>query len=340
MFFSVIIPTYNPRKYLNKLLTSIEKNDCKNEIEVIIADDLSTEDFADIITSHQRNLTINTCANLKHFGAPVGGRQNGAQIATGKWICFADQDDWFTDGAFDAVKKYIEENDVHNYLITNFYQQSLDSDEVTETIKAHNWTHGKFYESSFWQKFNIAYQNIHYCEDINLSVTVSCICAENNIEPTYFDYFTYVWSQHPDSLSNANQVSDYFFKSFPDYIKGTLGNYIERYKHCHRTVDVDNYYKLNIVSMFIYLYFYYQGIKWEPNECPKIPKKYYSLAYKYFKQFKKITRWNTKKFLSKINSDYIGEYRNVQSTTFNQIPYVESESFRTFIKLLPLRSII
>ena len=47
MFFSVIIPTYNPKKYLNNILESITKSDCMDDIEVIISDDCSTEDFSD-----------------------------------------------------------------------------------------------------------------------------------------------------------------------------------------------------------------------------------------------------------------------------------------------------
>ena len=48
-FFSVIIPTYNPKEFLPRLLESIKHNDCLDKIEVIISDDCSTEPFDDVL---------------------------------------------------------------------------------------------------------------------------------------------------------------------------------------------------------------------------------------------------------------------------------------------------
>jgi glycosyltransferase involved in cell wall biosynthesis len=49
MFFSIIVPTYNPRKFLPKLLDSIATNKILDDIEIILSDDLSTEPFDDIV---------------------------------------------------------------------------------------------------------------------------------------------------------------------------------------------------------------------------------------------------------------------------------------------------
>ena len=50
MFFSIIIPTYNPNTCLTKLLESIDSNYCIDDIEIIISDDCSTESFDDLLT--------------------------------------------------------------------------------------------------------------------------------------------------------------------------------------------------------------------------------------------------------------------------------------------------
>lgn len=42
-FFSVIIPCYNSRKTIGRLLKSIVDQNMSNEIQVILADDHSTE---------------------------------------------------------------------------------------------------------------------------------------------------------------------------------------------------------------------------------------------------------------------------------------------------------
>jgi len=60
--FSIIIPTYNPNKYLPILLNSINMNNCLNEIEVIIVDDLSTESFDEIIKQYNK-ITIRKYSN-------------------------------------------------------------------------------------------------------------------------------------------------------------------------------------------------------------------------------------------------------------------------------------
>ena len=89
MFFSVIIPTYNPDDKIVVLLNSIIANQCKDEIEVILADDCSTIDLNNIIEIYPE-LNIKIIVNQKHAGFPRMGRQNGLDAAQGEWITFAD----------------------------------------------------------------------------------------------------------------------------------------------------------------------------------------------------------------------------------------------------------
>ena len=89
MFFSIIIPTYNPKKYLNKLLNSIIKNNCLNEIEIIIVDDQSEEDFSDILLQYPK-CHFKVIKNDHHYGFSRVGRQTGSEHAQGKWMVFAD----------------------------------------------------------------------------------------------------------------------------------------------------------------------------------------------------------------------------------------------------------
>lgn len=45
-FWTVCIPCYNPDDRLDNLLQSIVNQNCSDDIEVIIIDDCSTEDFS------------------------------------------------------------------------------------------------------------------------------------------------------------------------------------------------------------------------------------------------------------------------------------------------------
>ena len=341
MFFNIIIPTYNSGKYLHRALNSILTNDCLNDIEVIIADDLSTENFDYILEEFSDKIAIKTIKNPIHYGGPYGGREFGAQVATAEWICFMDHDDEWLPHAFDNVKNYILTNNIHNYLVTNFITYNDETQQSEEVIFRLNWTHGKFYEKNFLVEQNIHYSSdVRFCEDINLSVQMVCILHNLNLEVAYYSEFTYVWHHHPDSLSQINGISDYFFKSFPDYIDVTLKVYLDKIKDNH---NKDNeFYKVNTASMMYYLYFYYQGLKYKLNKCPKIPKLYYKKIWENFKKMKKEFGWTVKSFLelTKYDLDYKSEYNSAREMATGQVPFFETETFDHFMKMLYIRSII
>lgn len=102
ILFSVIIPHYNSVAQLNRLIESIPIND---SIQLIVIDDKSTEDTAET----EQNVILRGGLFL-HNTTPVKGagtcRNLGLEQAVGKWLVFADADDYFLDGAFDTLKKY------------------------------------------------------------------------------------------------------------------------------------------------------------------------------------------------------------------------------------------
>lgn len=91
-FFSVVIPVYNKAKYLEKTLKSVLVQ-VFNDYELIIIDDGSTDESAEIIKSfdndkmkifYQENTGVSAARNL------------GIDKSTGKYIAFLDADDlWF-----------------------------------------------------------------------------------------------------------------------------------------------------------------------------------------------------------------------------------------------------
>lgn len=339
MFFSVIIPTYNSRATIGRALDSFLENDCLDDIEIIIADDVSTEPFDDIVETYKDRLNIRKIVNEIHYGAPYGGREFGAQAAQGEWLCFMDHDDEWLPHAFDEVKNIILADDIHNYLITDFYTYNDHTGEWIVVSENRNWTHGKFYEHKFWIEQNIHYADTRSCEDINLSVQMACLMDRLNLETHLTPgLFTYIWHQNINSLSQASGIGEYFFKSFPDYIDGTLKVYLDDYLKTDES-HMD-FYKINTLSMICFLYYYYQGMKYKPNDCPKIPKLYYKKIYENFKRMKKYFHWTTKSFLQDVQTVYLNELDNARNTAKNQIPFFETETFNHFVRMLPIRSII
>lgn len=99
---SIIIPHFGVPDKLFRLLDSIKEN---NKTEIIVIDDnSSTEVFKDIKSKYPNIILIK---NTRGKGAG-GARNCGLEIAKGKFILFADSDDFFVEGYFSKIEKYLE----------------------------------------------------------------------------------------------------------------------------------------------------------------------------------------------------------------------------------------
>lgn len=94
---SIVIPTYNRFSFLQNAIQSVKNQTYKN-IEIIVVNDNSTQqeyythDWKDVKIVH---LPVNSS---KLFGYPSAGfvRNQGANIASGSYIAYCDDDDiWF-----------------------------------------------------------------------------------------------------------------------------------------------------------------------------------------------------------------------------------------------------
>ena len=321
--FSIIIPTYNPNKYLPILLNSINMNNCLNEIEVIIVDDLSTESFDEIIKQYNK-ITIRKYSNEQHAGYPRDGRQKGRELASGKWICFADQDDYYIEHAFDKVKEYIENNNVHNYISTPFLE-IYQNGEMIIRKPTKGWTHGKFYEKEFLDHYNINYDNINYNEDINLSTKIGCIITINDISSSVMEDPVYVWARQTDSLSDKK----YFINALSDYIKATLKviiYYLQQSKDNQDKFDILTY---QFISTLLNIYFYMQSTCFITNTQQLIDG--VNTLRPIYNKFKEITNLTTDKLINAIYGDYAWIYNEARSNCLEQNIFIERITFADWI---------
>ena len=101
---SIIIPAYNVSKYIDKCLNSIQRQTYGN-IEIIIVDDMSTDNTAALIKAEQeQDNRIHLIQLEKNSGAAVA-RQKGIEVSTGELITFVDADDWYCNN--NALKKIV-----------------------------------------------------------------------------------------------------------------------------------------------------------------------------------------------------------------------------------------
>jgi glycosyltransferase involved in cell wall biosynthesis len=113
-FISVIIPTYNRGNQLKICLEKLCQQTFKN-FEVIVCDDGSTDDTAQIVAEFKAKLDLQYIKD-ENFGGPARPRNNGLKIAKGEVIAFLDSDDWWYANKLEESIKYIEDYDViyHN----------------------------------------------------------------------------------------------------------------------------------------------------------------------------------------------------------------------------------
>ena len=94
-FISIIIPTYNSSKYIDRTLGSLKKQIYKY-FEVIIIDNNSSDNTKKIISNYNSSLDIKII-NINNFGIIAKSRNLGINSSKGSIISFLDSDDYWID---------------------------------------------------------------------------------------------------------------------------------------------------------------------------------------------------------------------------------------------------
>ncbi len=201
--FSVIIPHFNSFNLLGKLIESIPN---RREIEVIVVDDNSdNSDIKVFKKNYKRRENIKWLKNLYPKGAG-GARNTGIENSKGKWILFADSDDFFLKGSFKIFEKYKNEEvdiiffncksiflDSQKEADRHIYYRKLVLDYLANSNKKNEkklryefvvpWA--KMISKQFINKYNLRFSNILVANDRMLSVQsgfyATSILASNEI---------------------------------------------------------------------------------------------------------------------------------------------------------------
>lgn len=270
-FFSIIIPCYNSKKTISRLLSSIASQGMSDEIEVILSDDHSTESYDNEVEPFYNQLCIKRITT-DYNCCPGNTREKGASIATGKWLVFADHDDMFLPRAFKTVKKQIELKKEEYVAYCNIYRcrnsTSSRFDESMVEIEMHNFTellHGKFFnKENLWDKYDIHFKKDMFThEDTYVITCIKCVLKHLDREPFHIDIFDYVWFNNSKSLSNSTGLMNFLEEHFHYFIEATSDVYREY--HAKGLVD-DSFTLYNLVRMFLNEYFYMQKFLFQKPE--------------------------------------------------------------------------
>lgn len=120
---SIIMPSYNTAKYIEKSINSI-LNQTYDNWELIIVDDCSTDDSDKIISNFLNDKRIKYFKNSKNSGAAVS-RNKALREAKGKWIAFLDSDDlWAEEKLYKQLKFMIDNK--YDFSYTNYFEINED----------------------------------------------------------------------------------------------------------------------------------------------------------------------------------------------------------------------
>ncbi len=107
---SVVVPVYNTGAYLEATLDSVVNQTLK-KIEIIVVNDGSTDNSAEIINHFQENDSRIVVINQENAGLSMA-RNAGINKATGEYIYFMDSDDLLDQEALMSCHRFAVDNDL------------------------------------------------------------------------------------------------------------------------------------------------------------------------------------------------------------------------------------
>ena len=132
--FSVILPVYNMEHFLQKCLDSIVNQTLK-DFEIICVNDGSTDRSPDILREYADKDSRFVIIEQENQGQGAA-RNNALSIAKGKYIVFADPDDWIEPNALEEIYNAFQAVDTE-VVEFNYYYHSLSGEIKPVNLAEH-----------------------------------------------------------------------------------------------------------------------------------------------------------------------------------------------------------
>lgn len=243
--YSIIIPHYNIPELLVRCLNTIP---VREDIQVIVVDDCSPD--AD---TYQERFPEFSRPYLEWYSTPQGGsagraRNVGLEHAKGKWVLFADSDDFFTEKLESIFEKY----EFSTYDIIHFKADSVDTTTYVQSnrhidrnngIEAYNDGRFAAKEAALWfqviwaqmisrryiEENNIRFEEISFAEDVMFVARLNCLT---------------------DNIHISNEVL---------YVVTTRDEGL----HKSAQKDIDHYITYQQICLHYYRYILNHGVNWQ-----------------------------------------------------------------------------
>lgn len=207
--YSFIIPHKNCPDLLQRCVDSIPERD---DVQVIVVDDNSDEGKKPSL-KERKNLQVILLDASQSKGAGRA-RNVGLKQAEGKWLLFADADDYYCDNFIDIIDRYSNsDNDVVYFdhiaidakgLFTNTRVKDIDLDKIRYTFKA-PWN--KLVRKDLIDNHHIWFEEVVNGNDMFFSYQVGYYAKKI----TYESATLYRYNSTQGSMTNRKKNSDEYY---------------------------------------------------------------------------------------------------------------------------------
>lgn len=138
---SVIIPSYNSGRYIDKTIESV-LNQTYSNFEIIIIDDNSTDETPQILRYLEGSNSKVKCYFLKENMGSARARNYGIENSKGRYIAFLDSDDLWVNNKLEKQINFMNNSQERNGFSYTAYQRIDESNNLINSIKVpKNITH-------------------------------------------------------------------------------------------------------------------------------------------------------------------------------------------------------
>ena len=131
---SIIIAAYNAASFISRLLESITDS---SFLEIIVVNDGSSDSTPEIISRMALADRRIHLVNQENMGVSAA-RNQGIREAKGKWLMFADADDWYDDEQLEMLITHLEDIDdgidIATFGVKHVFSQKVVEHPVSEQI--------------------------------------------------------------------------------------------------------------------------------------------------------------------------------------------------------------
>lgn len=214
--YSFVIPHKNAPQLLQRCVNSIPR---RNDIQIVVVDDDSS---VDIVDWNSFKFDDERCIELIHTkGCKSAGavRNEGLKHAKGKWLLFADSDDYYVNGFIDVLDQYIGKDiDVLYYSLDcidgithhqldskmrDSYDRFSDDPSLLERIRFFKPPWIKMVRKSFLDRYHIQFEDVILGNDVWYSYQVGYFAKKVEV----VNKRLYIYTVNANSISFHRTVA-------------------------------------------------------------------------------------------------------------------------------------